>query len=204
LNRRLRCSPRTGLTLTMQASRASTGCAACTHLATGRWNVGRATVDWGGSPETLKLQRFALSPYDGRRQSAATERRTIGSIRLIGPCSGARVKSAASAVDRAGVAPDTQRFRPRPSALVLRVPWQKTGATLSNCLASSPVPPETTCKQSLSWHSPVSPKFRWMQPYRRFYLDDVMAITKRRFHRPASRTFGWGATSPPGKTQFLQ
>src|SRR5215467_8070616 len=42
---------------------------------------------------------------------------------LMGSCCDARARSATQAVDRAGVAQDTQQFRPRPLALVRRPPW---------------------------------------------------------------------------------
>ena len=42
---------------------------------------------------------------------------------LTGSCCGARARSATRAVDRAGVAQDTQQFRLRPFALVRRAPW---------------------------------------------------------------------------------
>src|SRR5215475_2598971 len=44
-------------------------------------------------------------------------------MRLWASCCGARARSATRAVDRAGVAQDTQQFRLRPFALVRREPW---------------------------------------------------------------------------------
>ena len=98
---------------------------------------------------------------------------------VIGSRTGARARSATRAVDRAGVAQDTQQFRRRPVVLVRRAPWQRSDATLRRPV-SPQVLPETKRKQA--WHSPVSP-FPRVHPYRGLYLNDVMAITKRSFVR---------------------
>jgi hypothetical protein len=137
-----------------------------THPAGDRCNVGRAILNCAGARPANSV---ALAE---RRQTAAMERHTAGSI----PCGGARVQSATPAVDRAGVAQDTRRFRPRPFELARRAPWQRSGATLRSRPVSPQVLPETKRKQA--WHSPVSP-FRRTQPCRGLYLEDVMAITKR-------------------------
>src|SRR5262245_54543072 len=64
-------------------------------------------------------------PYScGMETSGKEPQRLVPQVyALMGSCCDARARSATQAVDRAGVAQDTQQFRPRPLALVRRPPW---------------------------------------------------------------------------------
>src|SRR5262245_38952248 len=99
----------------------------CIHNRLGIARIFRRLVHRPHTPEKIASKR---SGQAGRAQGvrplwAASSGQTAMShtgYRLIGSCGGARARSATRAADRAGVAQDSQQFRPRPFASVRRAP----------------------------------------------------------------------------------